>query len=517
MADSEFLKSDAPRGLVARLLDLIERVGNRLPDPVTIFVLLGALTLLASWLVSASGVQVANPADGRLISAVNLLSRDGVQTVLSGVVSNFTSFAPLGTVLVAMLGIGVAERTGLFSALLKALVMAVPRAAVTPTVVFAGIMSNVASDAGYVILPPLAAMLYGTLGRHPVAGVAAAFAGVSGGFSANLMLSTLDPMLAGLTQENARILDAGYEVLATANYYFMFASVFMLTAVGWFVSDRIVEPRLGPWTGGAEAALDGESPHIEPIERRGLIVAGLAVLVTVGIVLVLVVPSGAPLRDAKTGGIKPFYDSLVGLLMIVFLVPGLAYGLVTRKIRSDRDASKMMGQTMSAMGTYVVMAFFAGQFVAWFRVSELGRMIAIAGADFLKSVGFTGVPLMISFVIVAALINLFMSSASAKWAIMAPVFVPMLMALGYSPEATQCLYRVGDSVTNCITPLNVYFPIIIAVVQRYLPKAGLGTLISAMLPYSIAFWLAWTAMVAIWLTVDLPLGPGAPLTYPPPG
>jgi aminobenzoyl-glutamate transport protein len=490
-------------------LSFIERSGNRLPDPVTIFMALGALTLLASAAAAWTGLSVVHPVTGKTVVAVNLLSRDGLRTVLTGIVPNFTGFAPLGTVLVAMIGIGVAERTGLFAALMKLTVTSVARRWITAAVVFAGVNSNIASDAGYVILTPLAAMLYASLGRHPVAGVAAVFAGVAGGFSANLMIGTIDPLLAGLTQEAARLLDPKYVVFATANYYFMATSVVLLTVVGALVSDRIVEPRLGAWDATGHTI---ESPHLLPEERRGLRAAGVALLVTMLVILSFVVLPGAPLRESA-GGLKPFYDSLVGLLLIAFFVPGLAFGLATRGVRSDRDVARVMGQTMAGMGTYIVLAFFAGQFVAWFRQSELGLIIAINGANFLKHYKLTGIPLMVAFVILATTINLFMSSASAKWAFMGPVFVPMFMQLGLSPEVTQGLYRVGDSCTNCVTPLNPYFPIIIAVVQRYAPGTGLGTLIAAMLPYSVAFLISWTIMIIVWVSLGLDLGPGAPLQY----
>lgn len=505
------------RSGVDRFLDVIERVGNRLPDQASIFVGLAVLTLFISWIASSAGVSVIHPTKNEPIHVVNLLSHDGLQWIFASVVRNFVNFAPLGTVLVAMIGIGVAERAGLFAALLKALVMVVPRVLVTPTIVFAGVMSNVASDAGYVILPPLAAMLYASLGRHPLAGVAAAFAGVAGGFSANLLLSTLDPMLAGLTQEGARIIAPNYTVNPACNYYFLAASTFVLTIVGWGVSAWVVEPRLGAWTGGGNKA-DVEFAVLKPEERRGLAVSGIVFFATIGAIVWMSWTPDSILRDpTKTDidGFRPLFDSLVGLLMLVFILPGLAYGWWTRQIRSDRDAAKMMTHTMSAMGGYIVMAFFAAQFIEWFKKSNLGLVLALEGAAALKSINLTGIPLMIAFVALTAMINLLISSASAKWAMLAPIFVPLFMQLGKSPEAVQAFYRVGDSVTNIITPLNIYFPILLAVVHRYVPTAGMGTLIAAMVPYSIAFFAFWSAMVAVWVGLGWSLGPGAPLEYAP--
>jgi len=498
------------RSFGQRALDAIESVGNRLPDPVTIFAGLAVLALIASALAAAAGLNVAHPVSGEIIAAVNLLSRDGVQRILTGLVDNFTGFAPLGLVLTAMIGIGVAERSGLFAAVLRGLLLVMPPRALTPLVILLGMLSHTAADGGYVILVPLAPMLYAAVGRHPLAGIAAVFAGIGGGFSANLLLSPIDPMLAGITQESARFLDAGYTVVATANYFFMASSVILLTVIGTLVSVRVVEPRFGEWRSN-DTSFAPEA--LCPAERRGMWAALVSLLVILALIASMVIPPWGPLRDPQTGSLAPFHQSIVGLLLVVFLVPGVAFGVASGRIRSDRDAARMMGETMSTMGSYIVMAFFAGQFIAFFRWSQLGTIVAIEGAAVLRSIGLTGPVLLIAFVLVTAAINMCMASASAKWAIMAPVFVPMFMALGWSPETTQAFYRVGDSVTNVVTPLNYYFPIIIAVAQRYVPRVGLGTLISAMLPYSVAFTLAWTALIVAWVMIGLPLGPGAPLTY----
>lgn len=500
-----------PRGLTGRFLDVIERAGNRLPDPVSIFVLLAAAVAIASAIVSGLGLSVVHPVSGDRIEAVNLLNAAGLRRMLTEMVPNFTGFAPLGTVLVVLIGVGVAERTGLIGALLRALVLAVPRRAVTATVVFAGILSNLAADAGYVILTPLAAMLFAALGRHPVAGVAAVFAGIGGGFSANLLLNALDPLLSGITLEAAQLYDKDYAVYPTANYFFMAASVPVLVLVGWLVTEKVVEPRLGPWSGARdESAL----APLSPVERRGVWIAAASALAVLAAIAALVIPEGAPLRDPQTGTIAPFYTGIVALMTIAFITPGLAYGLATRAVKSDRDAARMMAETMATMGTYIVLAFFAGQAIAWFRWSNLGLMLAVSAADLLRDIQFTGVPLMLAIVFVTGSINLLLASASAKWVMLAPVLVPMMMALGWSPETTQALYRVGDSITNTITPLNYYLPsIILPAVQRYVPSAGMGTLLAAMVPYAIAFGLAWTVLLIAWVLLGVPLGPDAPLAY----
>jgi aminobenzoyl-glutamate transport protein len=514
--------TDESRGF-GRVLDAVERVGNALPDPVTLFALLAVAVAVVSWLASALGVAAVHPGTGETITAVNLLSAEGVRRMLTEAVDNFTAFPPLGLVIVVIIGIGVTEHSGLISAALRTLLEAVPDGLLTATLVFAGIMSNIAVDAGYVVVVPLGAVLFAAAGRHPLAGLAAAFAGVSAGFSANLLITSLDPLLSGLSQEGAQLVDPDYVVQPTANYYFMLVSTVALTALGAWVTARFVEPRLGEWDPSRGEDVE-DAMHVEEVtarERKGLRVAALAtVAVAVGMA-VLVVPPGAPLRDAAAVAagapwyvqIRPFLDAIVTLLMLAFLLVGLAYGVVAGTIESDRDVARMSSEAVAVLGSYIVLAFAAAQFVAWFGWSNLGLILAIRGAELLQGIGFTGLPMILAFVVVAAGINLFIGSASAKWAVMAPVFVPMLMLTGYSPEMVQAAYRVGDSTTNIITPLMPYFPVIIAFAQRWDRESGLGTLISAMLPYSVVFLLGWLVMFAVWILLDLPLGPGAPLDY----
>jgi aminobenzoyl-glutamate transport protein len=513
------------RGLL-RFLDAVERIGNRLPDPITLFFAFAALVVAISWIAAAANVSAVHPGTGEAVSAVNLLSGEGIRRMLTEAVRNFAAFPPLGLVIVVIIGIGVTERSGLVAAALSRLVAAVPPSMLTATLVFGGVMSSMAVDAGYVVLTPLGAMIFAAVGRHPLAGLAAAFAGVSGGFSANLLLTSLDPLLSGLSTEAAQLVDPGYVVDPTANYYFMVASVFLLTGLGTFVTSRYVEPRLGTWSPEQGTGVEDTSlAEVTPAERKGLRWAGIAFVVMLGLFALLVVPEGAPLRnpEAVAAGesvlvqIRPFFDSIVTLLMLLFLVTGLVYGIVAGTIRSDRDVARMSSESVALLGSYIVLAFAAAQFIAYFNWSNLGLILAINGASGLQAIGFTGLPLLLSFVVVAAFINLFIGSASAKWAVMAPVFVPMLMLMGYSPEAVQVAYRVGDSTTNIITPLMQYFPVIIAFAQKYDRKTGIGTLISAMLPYSIVFMIGWLVMLTLWVLFEIPLGPGAPLHYTPAG
>ncbi|MEM0967329.1 MAG: AbgT family transporter [Verrucomicrobiota bacterium] len=498
-----------------RFLSFVERVGNRLPDPVTLFALLAAGVVLLSALVSVLGISLTTPSNGERVTAVNLLTIEGLRRMLTEAIDNFAAFPPLALVLVTMIGVGVAERSGFVSQGLRLLVLSFPRSLLTAAVVFAGIMSSIAADAGYVVLTPLGALLFASVGRHPLAGLAAAFAGVSAGYSANLLLTTLDPLLSGLSTVSAQLIDPDYVVRPTANYYFMIASTFFLTAVGTFINNRFVEPRLGEWKpplGFEEEFGETLDRSISPREKKALLTSSVVFLGLLAIIGLLFIPENGLFRTTEQGA-KPFFDSLVMLMMILFLAVGLTYGWMVGSIRNDKDAVSMMSASLGTMGGYIVLAFFAAQFVAYFQWSNLGLMVAVGGADVLDKVGLTGWPLVVLFVLMAAVINLFIGSASAKWSVMAPVFVPMLMLLGYSPELAQLAYRVGDSTTNIITPLMPYFPVIICFAKRYVPDAGMGTLFSAMLPYSIGFTILWVIMMMVWVSLGIPIGPDAPIHY----
>jgi aminobenzoyl-glutamate transport protein len=497
------------RGLFARFLDFTERVGNRLPDPISIFVILAFAVLLASWVAARLGVSAIHPKDGSVIAAVNLLDREGVRRIFTEAVHNFTSFAPLGIVLVAMIGVGVAERTGLIAITLRAFMASMPRTLLTAAVIFAGMLAHLAADAGIIILPPIGALLFAAAGRNPLAGLAAAFAGVAGAFSANILPSPLDVLLIGFTQEATRAskLLPGYEPQVLGNYYFLAVTAPLLTVIGTWVTQRFVEPRLGPWRATDEHRLE----PLSPLERRGLWAAAAVTLVMAGVFLLLVLPSTAPLRGEGANTIarlRPFFDSIVPLIMILFLVPGVAYGLAAGKIRSDRDVARMAGESMGAMGTYIVLAFAAAQFVSYFNWSNLGAILAISGAHFLKGLGLAGAPLLVGLVFFSGSFDFFITSASAKWAMMAPVFVPMFALLGFTPECTQVVFRIGASVVNIITPCFPYLPIIIAAGRRYDPKFGVGTLIATMVPYSLAFLVVWTLLLLVFYTLNWPIGPG---------
>ncbi len=507
-----------PSSLLDRVLQRVERAGNALPHPTALFAIFAAAVVVLSAIAVRFDLSVIHPGTGKVIEPVSLLTVSGLHRILTSTVTNFTSFAPLGTVLVAMLGIAVAEGTGLLGAALKLLVLSAPKRLLTVALVFAGVMSNAGGEVGYVLLLPLAALVFQAVGRHPIVGMAAAFAGVSGGYSANLLLGTVDPLLAGLTQEAARIVDDGYRVSPAANYYFMAVSTFVITAIGTVVTERVVSPRFGAWH--ASPAGNGDTPAgigtLTAAERRGLWWA-LAMLVAItGLLLWGTVPGDGFLRDPKTGDLlhSPFMSGIVTIIFFAGLLLGAAYGLAAGTVRSERDVIAPMSKAMETLGGYLVLVFFAAQFVAYFNWTNLGLIVAVNGAEVLKASGLGTTPLTIAFILVSATINLVMGSASAKWAIMAPVFVPMFMLLGYTPEFTQATYRVGDSVTNVISPMMSYFALIVAFVQRYDPKAGLGTVVATMLPYSVAFFAAWTMLLVVWILAGLPLGPGAGVYLP---
>jgi aminobenzoyl-glutamate transport protein len=499
---------------LTRALGWIERIGNALPHPGTLFALMALLVIAASAVVSRFDLSVTHPGTGALIQPVNLLSVHGLHRILTSMVSNFTGFAPLGTVLVAMLGIGVAESSGLIGAALRLLVLAAPRQMLSFVIVFAGILSNTASEIGYVLLVPLAAQIFLAAGRHPLIGLAAAFAGVSGGYSANLLLGTIDPLLAGLSEEAARIVQSDYQVNATANYYFMFVSTFFIAGAGTWITERVVAPRFHDFKteAGAEAL-----PSLSPAEKRGLLWAAAALSIIAALLLLGTVPADGFLRDPETGSLlrSPFMSGIVALIFLVFAGTGLAYGIAAGTFHSEREVMEGMGKVMGTLGLYLVLVFFAAQFVAYFNWSNLGLIVAVTGADLLRTTGLGPIPLMIGFVLVSAFINLFIGSASAKWAIMAPIFIPMFMLLGYTPEFVQAAYRVGDSCTNIISPMMTYFALIVAFMEKYEKKGGIGSIVAMMLPYSVGFLLVWTALLTAWMLLGLPVGPGAGLRLAP--
>ncbi|MCD4833392.1 MAG: AbgT family transporter [Bacteroidales bacterium] len=496
------------RSPIAIFLNGVEKVGNALPHPATLFGSFALIVLVLSAIFSAIGSSAVHPGTGEVFEAINLFSRDGVHMILTRMVSNFTNFAPLGIVIVAMLGIGLAEDSGLIAALIRSLVIYSPERYLTFIIVLAGILSNLASSVGYVLLVPLAGIIFIAVGRHPIAGMAAAFAGVSGGYSANLVLGTIDPLLAGLSQEAARLVDSTYHVNPTANYYFMVASTFVIAILGTWITEKIVIPRLGTYKN--DNIEKEEISRLTPIEKKGIKRSSLFFLGFLVLLLIGLIPENGILRGTDGSFLKsPVLKGVVAILFLVAGLMGIVYGVVTGKYKNDTDVMKGMSESMKTLASYIVLVFFAAQFVEYFNWSNLGIILAINGASFIQSLNLGLIPLVIMFVIFAGMINLVMGSASAKWALLAPIFIPMFMFLGYTPELTQVAYRIGDSVTNIISPMMSFFALIIAYFQKYDEKTGIGTIVATMLPYSIIFFIGWIILLIAWLLVGIPLGPGA--------
>jgi len=487
----------------------IERLGNRLPDPAYLFIIGTAVIVACAELAVWFNWQIAKPSsDGsaQLLHARSVLSSEGIWWWLSSLVKNFIEFPPLGIVLVGMLGIGLAERCGLLPALIVMTGNSIKERYLIPAIIFIGIMSSMALDAGYVVLPPIAAILFMAAGHSPLLGIVASFAGVSAGFGANLFITSIDPLLAGFTETSAQFLDANYKVAVTSNWWFMIASTFVLTFTGWLVTVKWVATRVAN-IGYEKPSGIAEGAMVRDVNRAAVIWAGVAFLLLIIVVLLTVnIPGAALYGDGKR--FARWVEVTVPLLFILFIVPGVVYGLKAKTIQSSKQFAKYMGDTIADLGPYIVLAFFAAQFIAMFKYSHLGEMFALAGGSWLASLQLDVGLLLFAFVLLACLGNLLIGSMSAKYAFMAPVFVPMLMQAGVAPELTQVAYRIGDSVTNVITPLNPYMIIVLALLQKYHREAGIGTLVSLTLPYSIGFLIAWMVLLMVWVWLRIPLGPG---------
>ena len=500
-----------------RFLQVVEIAGNRLPDPAVLFV----LALFTVWVVSALLAPVAftdiDPRSGKPIQVQSQLTGAALAAFLANMVNVFVTFPPLGVVLVALLGVGVAEHVGFLNAGLKALLNITPGRLLTPMLILVACLSHTATDAGYVLVIPLGGVIFYTAGRHPLAGIAAAFAGVSGGFSANLIPSGLDPLLQGFTQSAAQIVDPLRQVNPLSNWFFTAASTFLIMGLGWFLTERVVEPRL------SQTVVDGDvsgMPKLEALtslERRGLAAGGVALLAGIALLAVAAWPPDSPLR-APDGQITvftaPLMRSIVPLIFLLFLFPAVVYGYAAGSVKSHRDVITGMSKAMSTMGYYIVMAFFAALFTDAFGRSNLGALVALKGATFLQAMALPGQFTIVGIILVTAMVNLLIGSASAKWALLAPIFVPMLMQVNLAPELTQAAYRIGDSSTNIITPLMPYFPLIVVFCQRYVRGAGIGTVAAMMLPYSVVFITTWTMFLLLFWALGLPLGLQGAYVYP---
>ena len=506
----------------SRVLNGIERIGNKLPDPVFLFLwLIGGLIVLS--LVGAGlGWSAVNPVTGDTLAAKSLLAPENLERLIIGMPSTLTDFPPLGIVVTIIYGASVAERSGLFTTAIRAALLNAPKAILTPVIVITGMVSHHASDAAYVVVIPLAAVIFAAVGRHPLAGLAAGFAAVSGGYAGNLFPGAQDALLLGITEPAAHLIDPSYSVNIAGNWFFIVGVVLVFTPIVWFITDRIIEPRLGPWVSkDAPPATADEKQVVTADEKRGLAFAGLTILAMIAVWALITALPGSPFIDPEAEPAQrfnPLYKSLAAFFALTFFMSGAAFGIGARSVTSHRDLVRMMREGIVQLAPYLVLVFFAAHFVAMFNWSGLGPILAIHAAEQLRQINMPAPLLLISVVLVSCFFDLFVGSASAKWSALAPIVVPMFMLLGISPEMTTAASRMGDSVTNIATPLMSYFPLILTFAQRWDPRFGLGSLMSTMLPYAGAFLIAGLSMVALWVALDLPLGPGVGVHYsaPPP-
>ncbi len=507
-------RKHAGKTRMERALDTIERVGNKVPHPVIIFVMLIGLVIVLSHLFYLLGASVTYQAINPETHAVeqvttraqSLLTADGFRFMYTGVVDNFMSFNAVGVIIVAMLGVGVAEEAGLIRALIHKLVNVAPRAAMTYILVFIGILSSIAADAGYLVLIPLAAAAFLTLGRHPLAGLAASFAGVAAVFSVNILIKPLDGILTGITNDAIHLMNPSLSIDLTANFWFSVASVVLLTFAVAFITDKVVEPRLGAYTGEQPDPVSG---GMTPEESRGLKFAGYALLGAVVVFALLSLPPGAPLRNPETGaliGDSPFMNGLIVFITILFLAAGWLYGYGAGTIRSSVDVVSAMEKAVRGLAGLIFLLFVISQFLAFFTYSNMATLAAVNLGDALDTAGLGGLTLLLGFILAILLLDLIMTGAIPKWAIFAPVFVPLLMRLNVEPEAVLAAYRVADGPINAISPLNAYFALIVAFAQKYDPKAGVGTVIALMLPYVLVVIVLWILLFTAWHVLGLPWG-----------
>lgn len=504
------------KGFVTRILDFVEKAGNKLPDPAILFFILMLLIWVLSALFASVDFSEIDPGTGEPIVINNLLSSSALADFLSNMVTTFTGFAPLGIVLVAMLGVGVAEHSGFINAGLKSMLQITPKKLLTPMLILVAIVSHTATDAGYVLVIPLGGVIFYAAGRHPIAGIAAAFAGVSGGFSANFVPSGIDPLIQGFTQSAARIIDPNIQLNPLNNWYFTSASTLLIVLVGWYITDKIIEPRLKKVKVEVENEDEVSMGDLTKKDKKAFYTATAVMILSLVGLFFWAAPADSALRDAEgeiTSFAAPLMQSIVPLIFIVFLIPGVVFGFMSDTYKSSRDVIESMTKSMSGMSYYIVMAFFCALFIDAFGQSNLGALLALKGASGLQAMNLPGQITIVGIVILTASVNIFIGSASAKWALIAPIMVPMLMQLGISPDLTQASYRVGDSVSNIITPLMPYFPLVVVYCQKYVKGTGIGTLVSTMIPYSIAFFFLWTIFLLTYWALGIPLGLQATYEY----
>lgn len=506
--------------LLDRFLNAVEKAGNKLPDPAILFLMLLLLTWLLSAMLAPIDFGEFDPRTGEKLWIQNLLTGEKMADFLSRMIFVFINFPPLGVVLLAMLGVGVAEYSGFINAGLKYLLGFTPKSLLTPIVVLVAIVSHTAADAGYVLVIPLGGVIFYAAGRHPLAGIAATFAGVSGGFSANFIPSAIDPLLQTFTQSAAQIIDPAVQLNPLNNLFFTGLSSLVVIGVSWYLTDRIIEPRLMRTNPVDENLTDvPRMDSLQPREKKAFKIASLVLGMGLLGLFLWAYPQDSNLRDPAgeiTSFAAPLMQSIVPFIFLIFWIPGIIYGFIAGTYTSSGDVITSMSKAMGSMTQYIVMAFFCALFIDSFTQSNIGAMTALKGAAFLQSLQLPSQVTVVGIIFLSAFVNLLIGSASAKWALISPIFVPMLMQLGISPDLTQAAYRVGDSVSNIITPLMPYFPLVVVFCQRYVKNTGIGTLVSLMLPYTLYLLVIWTVFLLIYWTLGIPLGLQSSYEYPGP-
>ncbi|MEB6275168.1 AbgT family transporter [Staphylococcus xylosus] len=507
------LNSKEKPTLINRFLNIVEKIGNRLPDPSILFFLMCLGLAVLTWIISFFSITVKHPGSGDTIAIKSILSSDGLSMILNDAIKNFSEFPALGLVLAVMLGIGVSEKTGYFDKLMIQVVHKAPKKIIIPVIILVGILGNAAGDAATIVLPPLTAMVFIKLGYHPIAGLAMAYASALGGFSANVMIGMSDALLYAFTEPAAKIVSDNVHVNVAMNWYFIAASIIVLLPSVYWVTMRFVIPRLGTYdTSNSDIKVDEENKGLTPEENKAVFWANISFFAMIALLILLAIPQNSFLRNAKTGSLlndAPIINGVGLIILVLFLVPGLVYGIKMKVFHNSKDLGKMLADSMGSMGSFIVIVFFAAQLLAFLEWSNLGVIVAVKGALLLQ--GQNGIVLILGIIILSGLINLLIGSASAKWGILAPIFIPMLMLVGFHPAFTQMLYRIGDSISNPITPMMPYLPLLLSYAQKYDKHMKLGSLLSSLMPYTIILSIVWPLFMIIWYLLGWPLGPGGPL------
>ena len=511
LAEEELMANEKieRKPVLYRFLDWVERAGNKLPHPFMMFVFLMVAVIVLSAIFAALKIEVKHPSKDAMVTIRSLLSADGIKYMFIDLTKNFVGFAPLGLVLTMMLGIGLAEQVGLMNAMMKRFISGAPQQLLVPIIFLVGICGNIASDAAVIIIPPLAGAIFYAAKRNPLVGIAIGYSAACAGFTANLIIVGTDALLAGITLEAAKIIDPNVAVSPAVNYFFMIVSTIILTIAGTWTT-LFVEKKMGPYTPKAGFAIQETSMEVSDLEKKGLRNVGIATLIYWGAVIAVLWPKDSLFRNAQGGLVpSPFLSGIIAFLFLWFVLVGVVYGRKVQAIKNGGDVAKHMANAMKDMSGYIVLVFVIAQFVSYFNWSNMGLVLAVSLGNLLKAWNFTGIAMVVAVIIFTMFVNLFIGSGSAKWALLAPVFVPMFMLLGYSPAFAQVAYRIGDSTTNSISPLFPYFPILLGFLRRYDEDAGIGTVMAMTIPYSLIFGLVWIIQIIVWMVFKLPLGPGA--------